>query len=299
MHNLIKGISIIATLVCLTGCTNIQFYEENDGDLKETGFLYYPPKPYLLIETKDGNAVTSIISLPDLSKPHRVKQTKGWGSSELGFEIENGMIKSFNSKTDSKGPETLTAISGLGTAQAALDTAKAAILTAELSAGTTTKMTDINSGSTVDIPINYNVKAFVEGADSLKQKVLPILSKEKSKLSYEIDLVNQSIAILQKNQTIDYQPLDPDALLNAVEEKRKLSKRQAEILKNVSATLDVYASNDAEDAGLILIAKSSNDELKSVIKSLLAFSLRSSSVNGLYEIQYLNGRLSLRKVVLE
>ena len=77
------------------------FMEMNDpfGSEKNTGFLYYPPKPYLLVEEKDNSLATKIISLPDLSRPHRVKQDNGWGSAELSFVIENGMIKSFNSKT--------------------------------------------------------------------------------------------------------------------------------------------------------------------------------------------------------
>jgi len=154
MKNILNKFVWIYLVVGLTGCASIDFYEViSDGTQKEVGFLYYPPKPYLLIETKDDNTVTSIISLPDLSRPHRVKQDNGWGSAELGFEVENGMIKSFNSKTDSKGPETLTSIAGLGTAQAALDTAKAAILTTELSAGDTVKMA-IAGGQETDSPVN-------------------------------------------------------------------------------------------------------------------------------------------------
>ena len=124
-----KIILLICFIAALTGCASIDFYEvAEDGTEKETGFLYYPAKPFLLVEMKDENIATKIISLPNLSRPHRVKQNNGWGAAELGFEIENGMIKSFNSKTDSKAPETISSLAGLGSAKAEIETAKAATL---------------------------------------------------------------------------------------------------------------------------------------------------------------------------
>jgi hypothetical protein len=300
MKKLLVKYTWFVFVIGLAGCSSIDFYEvKSDGTQVDSGFLYYPSKPYLLVETKSDKTVTSIISLPDLSRPHRVKQDNGWGSAELGFEIENGMIKSFNSKTDSKGPETLTSIAGLGTAQAALATAEAAQLTAELSAGDSQKMMAVPGGPKTDVPNNYNVKVFIDAATALKSDVLPILEKNDSKLSYEIESVKQVIAIVESNQKIDFNPAAPDALLTAVEERRKIAGKQAGILKNVFSTLTVYAENKAEEPPLILIAKNANDELKLVIKSLLAFSLRSTSTNGLYEINFINGRLNLRKVVFE
>lgn len=297
---LIISIAWLSVIVCLAGCASIDFYEvQKDGAEKEVGFLYYPPKPYLLIETKDDNTVTSIITLPDLSRPHRVKQDNGWGSAELGFEIENGMIKSFNSKTDSKGPETLTSIAGLATAKAGLITAEAAKLTAELSAGDTQKMMSFPTGPEKNIPKNYNVKVFINSVTDLRSKILPILEKDSSKLSYEIETIKLVIAALESNTKIDFDPNKPDALIAAVEERRKLAKKQAGILKNVSSTLAIYADNKAEKPELILIAKNSNELLKEVLMSLIAFSLRSSSINGLYEISYIKGKLNLRKVIFD
>lgn len=292
-----RGAAILITAT-LTGCASVDFYEVLDnGKLKNTGFLYYPAKPYLLIETKDKNTVTSVISLPDTSNPHRVKQRKGWGTAELGFEIDNGMIKSFNSKSDSKGPETFASIAGLGTAQAALDSAKAAILAAELSAGDTKKATFADE-SVKDAPINYNVKVFMEAVAVIKNEVLPILKKAASNLSYEIETTSKVASILEQNTKINFEPDNPDALLQAVEVRRKLARTQVEILSNVSSTLAIYAENKAEKPEIILIAKNANEKLNFVMMSLSKFSVRSSSVDGLYEINYINGRVNLRKVTL-
>jgi hypothetical protein len=299
MNNIKNSIAICFTIALLTSCSSVDFYQVNEsGDQEEVGFLYYPPKPFLLIETKDNNISTSIISLPDLSRPHRVKQSKGWGTAELGFVIENGMIKSFNSKIDSKGPETIASIASLGTAQAAIDAAEAAIITAELAAGDTIKMTKAG-GALTDFPLNYKVKVFVGSSKSLEEMVLPILETKSTKFSYEIKSIKQVISVLKANEKIDYAPFDPDKLLTDVEKRRKIAKQQADILKNITTTLSVYSNNGAEEPSLILLAKNANAQLKPVMKSLLGFSLRSSSVNGLYEIGYTNGRINLKKVIIE
>lgn len=294
---MIKKIFILATLLIgLNGCASIDFYEVNgDGTMTEEGFLYYPPKPYLLVEKKDDNITSRIITLPDLAKPHRVKQNNGWGTADLGFEIENGMIKSFNSKTDSKGPETLTALTSMGTAKAAIDTAGAAILTAELSANKTMSMMG-TSGKAEIISIVYKVKVFEESYNLLNNKVIPPLNADAKTFKTEIETLKNVLNTLQTNINIDYQPLDPDALLLSVEKRRKLAKKLTTQLKNVSSTLSFYAENKVEKPILALPAKISNTSLSDVIKKLIAFSLRSSSVTGLYEIDYINGQLNLHKV---
>ena len=192
MKNLLEKCTWLCFVIGVTGCASIDFYEEqSDGKQKDAGFLYYPPKPYILIETKGDNTVTSIISLPDMSRPHRVKQDNGWGSAELGFEVKNGMIKSFNSKTDSKGPEALTSIAGLGTAQAALVTAKAAQLTAELSVGDKRKMMALKEDLQIDIPNHYIVEVFVDGSNTLKSEVYPFLSRKAQSYPMKPNLLNK------------------------------------------------------------------------------------------------------------
>lgn len=299
MKKTITFTPLLITTFILSSCASIDFYEvKKDKTLENLGFLYYPPKPYLLIETKGENLTTKIISLPDLSNPHRVKQDNGWGTAELGFTIENGMIKTFNSKTDSKGPETITSLASLGTAKAELKAAKAAILTAELTPASIVEAKD-NKGDKVKLPTSYTVNAFENSYKTIKNKVLLSLNDNKKIFKDEINTLTAVHKILKNKTTIKYEPLKPDALLSAVEERRKISRKLAIKLKNVSSTLDIYESSKPKEGNVILLAKNANVPLKNVIKEILGFSLRSSSVTGLYEIDFISGKLNLRKVVLE
>ena len=102
--------------VVLAGCASVRFVDmtETDGcgNPKDLGFLYYPPKPYLLVEpTKDGGLTASVLSLPDVAHPHRVQHKEGWGTLDFNFTTQNGMITTWGQKADSKGPETIEAIS--------------------------------------------------------------------------------------------------------------------------------------------------------------------------------------------
>lgn len=293
-------IMLLGVAALIASCSSVDFYEvDENGKQNNVGFLYYPPKPYLLIEAKDGSMVRSVISLPDLSKPHRIRQRKGWGTAELGFTIDNGMISTFNSKTDAKGPEALTSIAGLGTAEAALITAKAAEIVAEASTGGDDDKAGFVLGSKEKFPIDYKVDSFVKSVAILKGEVLPILANGASNFEYEIQLINEVVSFLESSSMIDYDPLKPDDFINEIEKRRKPAKQQANILKNVSTTLTIYENNGAEKPALILIAKSANDGIKPVIKMLNNFSLRNASIAGLYEISYINGKLNLSKVLID
>lgn len=292
-------ILMISITLNLTACSSIDFYEVNkDGTENEVGFLYYPPKPYLLVEQADKNITTKIISLPDTSRPHRVKQKGGWGTSDLSFTIKDGMIETFNAKTDSKGVETLTSIAGLGTAKAALDTAKSALITAEFTASSgTAKLT--GAGLDMKVAIKYKVKSFIDSAEILTNDVIKTLKKENNDFKHQISSLKKVLTTIKNNTEVDYRTLNPDVLLKEVEKRRKLAKVLTTDLNNVSSSLAIYANNEADKPDLVLVAKEANTKLANAIKLLSAFSLRSSSVTGLYEINYINGRLQLNKVVLD
>lgn len=93
---------------------------------KNEGFLYYPPKPYLVITRgKDGTKL-DVIPLPDLANPKRIKHKGGWGTIDFNFKTHNGMLGEFGQKADSKGPETITAVSsGLSSVVGAIPNALA------------------------------------------------------------------------------------------------------------------------------------------------------------------------------
>ncbi|TDN87057.1 hypothetical protein DET49_11411 [Salegentibacter sp. 24] len=122
MHK--KILLIIGLCVFLnTGCSSVQY--TNPSGEKTAGILTYPPKPYILVERgyteTEGDSETSVkgeikvslISLPDTEKPLYLKQKSGLGSTELNLTLENGMIKTYGSKADTKIPETITSVAGL------------------------------------------------------------------------------------------------------------------------------------------------------------------------------------------
>lgn len=106
-------------LVLFSSCATVKFYD--DSALKnESGIEFYSAKPYLLVErqpAKDVAIKSTVIYLPDRANPKYAKLKPGFGSSDLKLSLENGMITSYGVITDSKIPETITAITGaVGTA---------------------------------------------------------------------------------------------------------------------------------------------------------------------------------------
>ncbi len=118
-----------------------------------------------------------------------------------------------------------------------------------------------------------------------------------SKLEYEFKAINKVKAVLAKNRKIPFDSNKIDGFLEKLEVIKKIAKQQADTLSNVSSTLSAYGNNPKS---LIQTpANEANDQLKKVIISLYAFSDSSSSLNGLYEIQYSEkGVLRLIKVPL-
>ena len=128
MKQYFAAIWVAMTLV--TGCSEVNFYDTSVSSSDRSGVLHYPPKPYILIEQGEKAISTRLISIPDLSRPHRVKQSQGFGTSELGIDVDNRIITRFNSRNDSKASEGLAALTGLGSAKASIMTAEAAKATA-------------------------------------------------------------------------------------------------------------------------------------------------------------------------
>jgi len=97
----------------MLGCSHIDF---GGG-----GLTYYDPKSYLFVSTtKECVSTASVVLLPESKKTLVFKS--GYGSSELSVTLTNGMITTVGQKTDTKIPETLTAIASLGTAALGLKT---------------------------------------------------------------------------------------------------------------------------------------------------------------------------------
>lgn len=106
-------LSILGVLI-FSSCSTVKFYD--DAKLtQESGIEFYTPKPYLLVErnsAKDVSLKASIIYLPDFTKPKYAKLKAGFGSNDLKLSLSNGIITSYGITTDSKIPETITALTG-------------------------------------------------------------------------------------------------------------------------------------------------------------------------------------------
>ncbi len=107
MNKLAKSFYILLVYL-LSGCAHLDF-----GDDK--GLAYYDSKPYLFVSTtKDCVSTATIVGVPEVKR--EVKFKSGYGTADLSVALSNGMITSVGQKTDSKIPETITAIASLGTA---------------------------------------------------------------------------------------------------------------------------------------------------------------------------------------
>lgn len=82
------------------------------------GVRYYEPWPYLLVTQQDTDKgpvySSSIVYLPCRAREFVADVRPGWGTAEGTVELKDGwMLSSLGSKLDSKGPETITAVTGL------------------------------------------------------------------------------------------------------------------------------------------------------------------------------------------
>ncbi len=114
--------------VYLSSCAGMTFNATAQSD----ALTYYEIKPYLLLTiTKDCVPSASVLSLPGTLRS--VSFNNGYGTADLSVSLSNGMITSVGQKTDSKIPETITAVAGLATAASKLG------LMAETPGGKSTK----------------------------------------------------------------------------------------------------------------------------------------------------------------
>ncbi|MFA4918192.1 MAG: hypothetical protein WC581_02955 [Thermodesulfovibrionales bacterium] len=108
-----KTITIVSItfLSLFSGCAHLDFGDE--------GLTYYDPKPYLFVSTTRDCVTTAVVLVvPEQKKA--VKFISGYGTADLSVGLNNGMITSAGQKTDTKIPETIGAITSIGTAMAGL-----------------------------------------------------------------------------------------------------------------------------------------------------------------------------------
>jgi len=114
--------ALVGSVFLISGCAEVQVKHVDDRDTSD-GVHFYEPRPYLLVSNaqKTGdkgnveNQFTSqILWLPDHNRRYVVKIKPGWGTVDGSVKLQNGwMLDTLGSKTDSEGPETITAVTGL------------------------------------------------------------------------------------------------------------------------------------------------------------------------------------------
>lgn len=135
----LAGLSVMVCALALSGCARIALYTDEQFKSPEVGFKFYYPKPYLLIartgakvnpsqvsgakegsskdpSAQDNPVQVSVIYLPDQKNVRYAELKTGYGSAELSLAFQNGMLTNIGQKTDTKIPETITALGSLATA---------------------------------------------------------------------------------------------------------------------------------------------------------------------------------------
>ncbi|RYE89626.1 MAG: hypothetical protein EOO37_04675 [Cytophagaceae bacterium] len=143
MTNLLRVLAAASVLCAASSCAGYKVVRVAGSDAQDTkGIRYWRPAPFLLVSEggktpEDAKAIASlkadglltyqIIYLPDPTENYAIKYHGGLGTADLTFKLVNGWnLTEVNTKTDSKIPETITAVSGLLTAVAGVIAKKAA-----------------------------------------------------------------------------------------------------------------------------------------------------------------------------
>lgn len=162
----------------LASCANVTFHpeapNEKTADLsRQTGLKYYTAKPYLLIGptgNKDAPMKAEIISLPDLEHPTYAIYHPGWGSHNFSLAVSSaGILSSYGQTVDSKGPETIAALSGLISSAATMTSAVKAPAAATVAAGAPSSLKNATANLTGESPALSLVKAAIEDLSDIKK----------------------------------------------------------------------------------------------------------------------------------
>jgi hypothetical protein len=95
-----------------------------DKTSKTEGVRFFRPAPYLLIGISTGDAksesvptlTAKLICLPDKSQEYVIHRKSELGTAEVTASLQDGWnLVSYGGKTDSKIPETITAVASLAT----------------------------------------------------------------------------------------------------------------------------------------------------------------------------------------
>ncbi len=278
-----KNLLFILGLLIFSSCATVKFYD--DANLtQESGIEFYPPKPYLLVERKPAKDValkSSIIYLPDFSKPKYAKLQAGFGSNDLKLSLSNGIITSYGITTDSKIPETITALTGV------------------LSATGTTYKSFAEAINLLDGEDESDTEPVEESGDvTSMQKAKVILDA----VITDLDGIKDS-DLLTTNQKNELKKALGILKLQVTEINKLLVKQipsiVSEINKSIKILTEIKISSESDNAKDFKDKLSRN--LKEIGKAVALMQPKKKAVAStfeLYEIIIANGNTTLKRVAL-
>lgn len=117
-------ISLVTAALFIAACTPAQLMF-GDGDRPADTLAFFDPSPHLLVTVSaDCTIASQVVAIP--AAPRWVRFKPGHGASDLSVAFNNGLITSVGQKSDTKVPETISAIGSLATPLASLLTAQSA-----------------------------------------------------------------------------------------------------------------------------------------------------------------------------
>ncbi|MBN2212214.1 MAG: hypothetical protein JW709_12525 [Sedimentisphaerales bacterium] len=107
-------LSILIFVGFLGGCTSVIVRPVGKENADEEGVHFYRPAPYLLVTKQNDKIESKIIYLPELSQEYVIQYKPGLGTAKVDIVFENGWnLTSIGQTTDTKIPETISAVGGL------------------------------------------------------------------------------------------------------------------------------------------------------------------------------------------
>lgn len=108
MEAILKNSYLIVISCLLSGCAGLEFHQAP----QEGALTFRDSVPFMFVSTTpDCMTTTTIVSVPGAERSVGFKS--GYGTADLSVAMSNGMITSVGQKTDTKIPETITAVAGL------------------------------------------------------------------------------------------------------------------------------------------------------------------------------------------
>jgi hypothetical protein len=99
----------------LAGCAHLEYKAYKAEEPEKPGLTYFEPVPYLAVaKGVDCKVTVNVLVLP--GEKRTLLFRSGYGSSDLSATLANGMLQSVGQKTDTKIPETVTALAGAAAA---------------------------------------------------------------------------------------------------------------------------------------------------------------------------------------